>query len=153
MADVDVTEHIAAAPDAVYDLISDLTRMGEWSPENRGGEWIRGASGPAVGAWFKGRNQHQGRRWTAKCLVTAAERGRQFAFEVHFGPYTSAKWCYQIEPTADGCVVTESAVDQRPGWLRAIYPYVMGIKDRAEQNRVNMRTTLRRLKDTAEATG
>ena len=45
---VEVTKVIAAAPERVYELVSDLPRMGEWSPENTGGTWIKGAKGPAV---------------------------------------------------------------------------------------------------------
>ena len=47
---------IAASAAEWYDMVSDLRRMGEWSPENRGGAWIKGARGPAVGARFKGSN-------------------------------------------------------------------------------------------------
>ena len=149
--DLAVTEHIAAPADVVYDLISDLTRMGEWSPENTGGTWIRGASGPAVGAWFKGSNRNGNRRWSSKCQVTVAERGAHFAFDVRFAGRTTARWSYRITPAGDGCTVTEETYDQRPAWVRAIYPYAVGIKDRAERNRVNMQTTLRRLKETAES--
>ena len=41
----------------LYDLVSDLPRMGEWSPENTGGKWVNGAAGPVVGARFKGSNK------------------------------------------------------------------------------------------------
>ena len=44
-----VSREISASADAVWPLVSDLTRMGEWSPENQGGEWIKGASGPEIG--------------------------------------------------------------------------------------------------------
>src|SRR5262249_3904138 len=36
---------IQASPEAIYDLVSDLPRMGEWSPENIGGEWQGGGRG------------------------------------------------------------------------------------------------------------
>jgi hypothetical protein len=39
---------IDAAPERVYDLVSDITRMGEWSPENLCGHWLDRADGPAV---------------------------------------------------------------------------------------------------------
>jgi uncharacterized protein YndB with AHSA1/START domain len=53
MADVvSVERTIAASPDALWKMVSDVTRMGEWSPENTGGEWLKGATGPAVGAKF-----------------------------------------------------------------------------------------------------
>ena len=48
---------IAAAPEAVWDLIADVTRMGEWSPETTGCEWIEGADGPRVRAPFMGHRQ------------------------------------------------------------------------------------------------
>lgn len=52
MADVTVTREIAAPPEQVWDLVSDMTRMGEWSPEAPGGKWLGGASGPAkVATW------------------------------------------------------------------------------------------------------
>ena len=55
-APVVVTKEINASPETVFAMVSDLTRMGEWSPENQGGQWVKGATGPAVGAQFKGRN-------------------------------------------------------------------------------------------------
>jgi hypothetical protein len=151
MADVQVSEEMKAAPEAVYALVSDLPRMGEWSPENTGGHWLGGASGPAVGARFKGTNRSGFRRWSSVCTVTAAEPGCRFAFTVTFGPLTIAGWAYRIEPTATGCTVTEEWTDHRPGALRAIYPLVMGVKDRAELNRRNMQQTLRSLRAAAEA--
>ena len=48
---------IDAPPERVYDMVADLSRMGEWSPENQGGKWLRGATGASQGARFKGRNR------------------------------------------------------------------------------------------------
>lgn len=48
----EVTVHIDAHPDVVYDLIADVTRMPEFSPEVIRCEWLDGATGPAVGARF-----------------------------------------------------------------------------------------------------
>ncbi|MEY3619020.1 MAG: hypothetical protein RL726_1718, partial [Actinomycetota bacterium] len=62
--DVVVSKEIAASPEVVWEMVSDLTRMGEWSPENKGGEWIKGATGPAVGASFKGRNSNGKKSWS-----------------------------------------------------------------------------------------
>src|SRR5262245_39585341 len=47
---------INASPEAVYDLVSDLPRMGEWSPENIGGEW-QGDSTGKVGDRYIGHNR------------------------------------------------------------------------------------------------
>src|SRR5262249_56247521 len=70
---------IHASPEAVYDLVSDLPRMGEWSPENIGGEWQSGGSGQ-VGDRFLGHNRTSERSWSVPGLVTVAEPGRGFEF-------------------------------------------------------------------------
>ncbi len=50
-----VSIDIAAPPEKVYALVSDITRMGEWSPECRSCRWADEATGPTVGARFKAR--------------------------------------------------------------------------------------------------
>src|ERR1700752_2777029 len=71
---------IGAAPELVYDLVSDITRMGEWSPECTGGRWLGGATGPAVGARFKGTNKKR-LAWSTKSKVVVAQPGRCFTFD------------------------------------------------------------------------
>ena len=92
---------INASPEAVYDLVSDLPRMGEWSPENMGGEWQGSGSGK-VGGRFIGHNRAGERTWSAPVMVTQAERGRCFAFVIgpDDGPYV--RWTYRLEPSGTG---------------------------------------------------
>ena len=59
---------VGATPEAVFDLVSDLPRMGEWSPEAVGGEWKDGGNG-AVGDWFVGQNRAGEREWTRESEV------------------------------------------------------------------------------------
>jgi uncharacterized protein YndB with AHSA1/START domain len=151
MSEVRVTAAIAADPGTVYDLVSDVTRMSDWSPETTSCRWL-GAAGPAVGARFRGSNQHGGRRWSTTCTVTAADKGQRFAFSVGWGPFPISEWSYSIEPALEGCTVTESWVDKRPVWMRISSPAVMGIIDRGAHNRAGMQATLAALKAAAEAT-
>ena len=75
MPDVMVTETMAADPTSVYALVSDVTRIGRYSPETFEAEWLDGATGPAVGAKFRGhvkRNQKGPTYWTT-CTVVASE--------------------------------------------------------------------------------
>ena len=58
-SEIRATRRINAPAEAVYDLVTDVTRMGEWSPENEGGEWLDAARGPVVGARFRGRNKRK----------------------------------------------------------------------------------------------
>ncbi len=136
---------IAAEPAVVWDLVADVTRMGEWSPETVGCEWIGGADGPAIGARFKGRNRKGKRQWSTSCTVVACDPGRHFAFEVTSGPFKVSRWDYRFEPGGTGCLASETWTDQR-GWLVTVLGKpVSGVSDRAEHNRAGMVETLRRL--------
>jgi uncharacterized protein YndB with AHSA1/START domain len=82
-----VTLHIDAPPDTVWGLISDITKMGEYSPEVMEAEWIDGATGPAVGARYRGhvkRNESWPVYWTT-CKVTECRPGEVFEFAVIMG--------------------------------------------------------------------
>jgi hypothetical protein len=96
---------IAASPQALYAMVSDITRMGEWSPVTRSCWWDEGGSAQP-GAWFTGRNEAPGRDpWETRCQVTVADPGREFAFIVG-GTWT--RWGYTFTPVAGGAEVAES---------------------------------------------
>jgi hypothetical protein len=92
---------IARPADALYDMISDVTRMGEWSPICTACWWDEDA-GPREGAWFTGRNELPERTWETRSQVVAAERGREFAFVV------GGAWGYSFTPVSGGTELTES---------------------------------------------
>ena len=76
-----VERYIEAPPEALYDLIADVTRTPERTPDIVRCEWLDGATGPAVGARFKAINkQGRGPNWSNKPVVTVADPGREFAF-------------------------------------------------------------------------
>ena len=104
----EVTIDVSAPPERVYALISDVTRMGEWSPECRRCEWIDGATGPAVGARFRGHNRLGPLRWSTTSTVVAANPGREFAFTVVVDDREETRWRYRLEPNDAGTSVTES---------------------------------------------
>ena len=150
---VAVEQVVAAPPERVWDLISDVTRMGDWSPEAIGGTWVKGASRPAVGAKFKGRNKHGKRSWSTSCTVTDAEPGRCFGFDVDAGPLGVANWSYTIDPNPDGasCTVTETWTDRRGMLITKLGGVLTGVSDRATHNRSTMEQTLAALAKAAEA--
>jgi hypothetical protein len=150
VSDVEVSQEMAADAAKVYDLVSDLPRMGQWSPENTGGRWLAGGTGPAVGAKFKGTNRHKFLRWSTTVTVTDAEPGKRFAFDVTYGPVPISTWEYDFESDGSGCKVVESRTDRRPTWMKLASVPVMQVPDRNAHNRRNMQATLAALKAAAE---
>ena len=119
---------IAASAESAYERVSDVTRIGERSPECHTATWESGEAG-TVGAVFRGRNK-VGRmaRWSRRCEVTQAEPGRAFAFRTlpeRFDPTRrdSTTWSYTFEAVEGGTRVTHSyeihQLPLRP--LRALY--------------------------------
>ena len=112
MTHVQDSATIAADPLTVYAMLTDITRMGEWSPENCGGRWLGQAAGPAAGARFVGRNRKGLLRWSTVCTVTAADPGQLFAFTVRALGLTVSEWSYVFDDAGGGCLVTERWTDR-----------------------------------------
>ena len=149
MAAGQVTVHIDAPPEKVYDLVSDVTRMGEWSPECFKCEWQGGATGPAAGAVFKGSNRQGWIRWTTTAHVVEAERGKVFAFTVKSGQRELTRWRYTFEDANGGTDATESyEAVHVPVYVRVFERLFM--RDREGQLEEGMRRTLERVKAVAE---
>jgi Polyketide cyclase / dehydrase and lipid transport len=101
---------IAAPPDVVYDLIADITRMGEWSPECYKCDWLDGANGAAAGTRFRGYNRLGRYRWVRTAVIINADRGREFAFNTvddRTGRHET-EWRYTMERSRSGTLLSES---------------------------------------------
>jgi uncharacterized protein YndB with AHSA1/START domain len=148
--DVEVSRVIAATPETLYDLITDLPTMGAYSPETTAVSWLDGHRSATVGARFRGANAIGSVRWTTKPVVTIAERGRRFAFRVPSGARST--WAYQFEAVEHGTRVTESIHTERsnPAVIR-VFMRMAGVRDRPEHLRTGMTTTLARLDAAAVA--
>jgi Polyketide cyclase / dehydrase and lipid transport len=107
----------AVTPDEVWRLVSDVTRTGEWSPENTGGRWRGGAVGPAVGARFQGSNRNGIFYWRTTAVVIAADVGRRFAFDVSAAGIPIARWDWTMSPASGGTAVSLDWTDRRAGPL------------------------------------
>lgn len=147
---IEISRAVAASPDLVYEAISDVPRMGEWSEECYSCEWHEGFNGPAVGATFDGHNRHGENSWTTQGKIIEADPGRAFAFECSMMDFHYSTWGYRIEPTATGCTVTEWSEDLRPESALEFSKRVSGVEDRADRNRQTMSRTLERLAATLE---
>ena len=147
--------HVDASAETVYDLVADVTRMGEWSPENEGGEWLDGATGPAAGARFRGSNKRK-LSWKTIATVTESRRGAAFGFAVgkHAPERPDTTWRYTFTPSGAGCEVTETCdIVREPGRLgRFLTKLATGVSwaDRPYDLVLGMAETLRRLAAAAE---
>ena len=139
-----------APPAAVWDLVSDVTRIGEFSPETFEARWTRGSTGPEVGAYFKGHVKRNGvgpTYWSA-CKVTKCETERLFEFSVGTKDVTVNNWGYRLTPSGDGTDVTEYFRLQA-GLPMRVYWTLFGWT-RGKTNEKGMRTTLERMKKVLE---
>src|SRR5680860_1181406 len=84
---------VVAPAEALYDMVSDVTRTGEWSPVCTSCWWDEQAQAGQVGAWFTGHNELPHRTRETRSEVVVAERGRAFAR--HYDPqsiHTDPAW-------------------------------------------------------------
>jgi uncharacterized protein YndB with AHSA1/START domain len=143
--DIEVSRDIAASPEAVFAAITDITRMGEWSPETRRAEWNEGFDQAEVGAQYTGHNQNGEKEWSIMATIVELVPSERFFFDCSSRDFVFAKWGYAIEPTATGCLVTEYAQDLRPEASKARGESISGVADRLTHNRAGMEATLERL--------
>ncbi|MET0191008.1 MAG: SRPBCC family protein [Pseudonocardia sediminis] len=147
----EVTVHMNAPAEKGWELDSDVRNTARFSPETLEAEWLDGATGPALGARFRGHVKRNGRGpmyWTV-CKVTACVPGREFGFTVMAGSLRVNNWHYRFTPKGDGTDVTESfALEQSLG--TKIYWAIAG-RARRRTNVRGMTETLQRIKAVAEA--
>jgi len=100
---------VSAPPEAVWAVVSDVTRVGEWSGECRGCEWV-GVPGAVTGARFRGHNRRLWLRWTRLNEVVRAEPPRELVWRtVPRFPYPdSIEWRLSLVDTDGGTKVSES---------------------------------------------
>jgi uncharacterized protein YndB with AHSA1/START domain len=146
----EVSLRIDASPAQIYEIVTDVAQMGRLSPECTGGRWLDGATGPAVGATFKGSNKRGIARWSTTNTVVAAAPGEEFSFETKD---SGTRWTYRMQADGDGTIVTESraAFKDRPLLAKVFSTLLLGgIEDHDDEMRLGMQQTLERLKAVAE---
>jgi uncharacterized protein YndB with AHSA1/START domain len=141
------TVHINAPPEKVYAMITDVTRMGEWSPECVRAEWVGGATGPVAGARFKGHNKLGLARWSTTPTVKVADAGKEFAFETGKPGKEDTRWTYRLSPKDGGTELTESFVALRYG---ALMKLISRPENRTAKLTGDIQQTLERIKQAAE---
>jgi uncharacterized protein YndB with AHSA1/START domain len=160
---VAVEEVITASPELLWDLVADVTRVGEWSPECIRVSWLGEPGRPQPGAMFTGHNRFpSGFEYDVTCMVTEVNRPGVFAWAVLDDSgdpaCPSSAWQYKIDPTPGGASLVRHRFTHGPGasYLREVTAVA---PDRASSfiaSRLgwladNMRVTLRAMKAAAES--
>jgi uncharacterized protein YndB with AHSA1/START domain len=145
-----ITVHMDAPADRIWELVSDVTKIGRYSPETFEAKWVEPATGPAVGAKFRGHVKRNGKGpiYWKTCTITACDPGREFAFGVGDGAVPLNVWRYTLTPAGDGTDVTES-FQLKPNFGLRLYWALMGWS-RGRTNCNGMQTTLERIKADVE---
>lgn len=105
---------VAAPPEAVWALVSDITFPVGTSPELQSTEWLDGATGPAAGARFVGHNARGDLTWTTTSVVTVHEPPTAFAWTPLYrpddpdDPEPLATWRFDLAPVDGGTHVRQS---------------------------------------------
>lgn len=136
---------VDASPAEVYAVVSDVSRTAEWSPECVACEWTEGATGPAVGATFRGTNRQGQREWTMDAVVDEAVPGERFVFHTEKDGVDRTRWGWRLDPVAEGTKVTQFYERLAPFGLlqRAVARLVLG--GREQHNAANLAASLGRL--------
>ncbi|MGW7529980.1 SRPBCC family protein [Streptomyces sp. NPDC054783] len=155
---VEVRTWIDAAPERVWELVSDVELMPDLSDELQSVEWLDGAVRPAVGARFVGRSRHDALgEWATTSTVVECVPERMFAWAVADPEHPTAVWRFRLEPRDGGTELTEwvqmgparsglsVAIDHMPEKEQKI------VFVRMREFERNMTATLARIKKLAES--
>jgi len=114
-----VEADVAAPVDAVWRVVSDVTRTGEWSHECHSVQWIDGGTSAVPGARFRGCNKAFWWRWSRTNEVTEIEPGRAIAWITvpTWRFVDSTEWRITVTPTPTGTHIEQSYHVRRcPRW-------------------------------------
>ena len=147
----EATVDTSAPAPAVWEVVADVTRVGEWSSECQGCAWVGGADAAVVGARFRGRNRRGGFRWTRLNEVVEADVPRTLVWRTlaRFPYPDSTEWRVSLVETEEGARVTESFRVLR---MPKVMEWMIGIALPAHRDRApDLAEDLNRLKALVES--
>lgn len=149
---------INAPPSAVWPLVCDIALPARFSSEFEGGEWLDGATGPALGARFTGRNYHPAAgSWQTTSTICDCEPEQVLGWAVGDPDDPSAIWRFTLSPEADGTRLTQwMQIGPGPSGLTALIESMPDKESRILHRRLgehqaNMTATVSGIRDLAES--
>jgi hypothetical protein len=149
----EVRGHVAAPAQVVYDLVTEMRRTPEWSPEVVECRWLDGSAGADVGARFRATNRRRWFSWSNEPVVEVADAPREFGFARSERGAGTVRWYYRMDPTDDGTSVAAGYEVLRPVplALHVILRMLFGVRDLRADLHANMQASLERLTAIAES--
>jgi Polyketide cyclase / dehydrase and lipid transport len=151
---------IAAPPAAVWALVCDIQLPARFSSEFNGGQWLDGASSPAPGARFTGRNFHPAiGNWETTSTICEYQPEQVLGWAVGDPGLPSARWRFTLAAGADGSgtrLTQWMQIGPGPSGISAAIEAMPGKESRILHRRLaehsaNMAATLAGIKELAEA--
>lgn len=115
-----VTVVVDAALTDVWCVVSDVTRVGEWSHECHAARWVGDVEEAVEGARFRGRNRAGWARWGRTCEIVSADAPRELAWRtVPTALFPdSTRWCIRLADIGGGRTrITQTFEVLRAPWL------------------------------------
>jgi hypothetical protein len=113
---------VDADPDAVWEIIRDPTRVGEWSHECVAAKWAGTEPGARPGARFRGRNKQGIFRWGRLCEIVSIEPGELVWRTVPTRLYPdSTEWAIRADRVGTGTRIEQSFRVVKGTWLEPVY--------------------------------
>ncbi|MGB0099913.1 MAG: SRPBCC family protein [Nocardioides sp.] len=141
---------VRADPERVWALLTDLSRMPDWSPELVRMVALK-PGGLRVGQWYLGINRRGAVVWPTRSVVVEVDPGRTLTWDTRS---SGARWTWEIAADGD----TTRVVHRRPvpaGLTRVsqvFAPLLLGgSEEHADALEQDMAATVARLKAAAEA--
>ncbi|GLY50343.1 hypothetical protein Lesp01_39990 [Lentzea sp. NBRC 102530] len=120
---------VPVPPARLYEIVSDVSRIGLWSPTASEVSYDDGA-GPRPGAWFSGHNKRGERAWVSRSQVLTARPGAEFAFVVGGLDEGIVRWRWTFHADGAGSVVTQEwQLLRMDPLLGATHGEVVGLRD------------------------
>lgn len=141
---------VAAPPEKVWALLTDLSRMAQWSPELVRMVPLK-PGGLRVGQWYLGVNRRKAVVWPTRSVLAVLEPGRSLAWDTRS---SGARWIWEISPDPAGTrVVHRRPVPHGVTVLSKVFaPLALGGSEQhADELEAGMQQTVDRLKAAAEA--
>jgi hypothetical protein len=149
---------VKAPPSAVWPLVCDIALPARFSSEFDGGEWLDGATGPALGARFTGRNHHPAvGSWQTTSTICDCEPERVLGWAVGDPADPAAIWRFMLNPEAGGTRLAQwMQIGPGPSGITALIESMPDkesriLHRRLGEHRANMTATLSGIRDLAES--